>query len=53
MVNVCISIQIKGSHQGHDRMVVGLKLPLQSMPITNEVVSLNPPKARCTRNNTM
>ena len=36
-----------------DRMVVGLKLPMQSMPITSNVVSSNPAQSRCTRYNVM
>jgi hypothetical protein len=30
-----------------------LQLPMQSVPITTEVVSLNPVQARCTRYNIM
>jgi hypothetical protein len=29
-------------HRGCDRMVVGFKLPMQSVPITTNIVSLNP-----------
>jgi hypothetical protein len=29
-------------HRGRDRMAVGLQLPVQSVPITTKVVSLNP-----------
>jgi hypothetical protein len=32
-------------------MVVGLQLPMQSVPITTEVVSLNPAQAICTQYN--
>ena len=32
---------IRGRH-GHDRMVVDLQLPVQSVPITTKVVSSNP-----------
>jgi hypothetical protein len=31
-----------GGHCGHDRMVVGLQLPVESVPITTKVVSSNP-----------
>jgi len=34
---------------GRDRMVVGLKLPMQSVPITINVVRSNPTRARCSR----
>jgi hypothetical protein len=30
-----------GGRLGHDRMVVGLLLPMQSVPITTDVVSSN------------
>ena len=34
---------IRGRHgHGHDRMVVDLQLPVQSVPITTKVVSSNP-----------
>ena len=39
-------------HHGHDRMVVwslDLQLPMQSVPITTNVVSTNPAQVRCTR----
>jgi hypothetical protein len=39
--------------RGLDGMVVGYKLPVQSVPITPKVVSLNPTQARCTRYNIM
>ena len=29
-------------HRGRDRMAVGLQLPVQLVPITTNVVSLNP-----------
>ena len=35
--------------RGLDGMVVGYKLPVQSVPITPKVVSLNPTQARCNR----
>jgi hypothetical protein len=35
----------------HDCMVVVLQLPMQSVPITTEVVSLNPAQAICTQYN--
>ena len=38
--------------RGRDRMVV-LQLPMQSVPITTNVVSLNPTRAGCTRYNIM
>jgi hypothetical protein len=39
-----------GGHRGCDRKV---QLPVQSVPITTNVVSSNPAKARCTRYNIM
>jgi hypothetical protein len=57
---VCIykfySISVHGGgHRGHDRMVVflDLQLPMQSVPITTNVVSSNPVQVRCTRYNIM
>ena len=38
---------------GHDRMLVGFTLHVQSVPITTKVVSSNPIQARCTRYNIM
>ena len=35
-------------HCGHDRMVVGLQLCMQSVPIAIKVVSSNPTLAGCT-----
>jgi len=35
-----VQMQIRGRH-GHDLMVLDLQLPMQSMPITTNVVSLN------------
>ena len=31
----------KRDRRGHDRMIVGIELPMQSMPITTDVVSSN------------
>ena len=47
-----ILILFKGC-RSHDRMIVGLKLPMQSVPITTKVVSLNLANARCTQYNIM
>ena len=33
--------------------LLDLQLPIQSMPITTNIVSLNPVQARCTRHNIM
>jgi hypothetical protein len=33
-------------HHGCDRMVVGLQLPMQSVPITTKVMSSNPAQGR-------
>ena len=41
MHNTCISKKV-GSRRGRDRMVVGLQLLVQSVPITAKVVSWNP-----------
>ena len=44
------------SRQGHDRKVVGFTttfVPVQSVPITDKVVSLNPAQERCTQYNIM
>jgi len=38
---------------GRECMVVGIKLPMQSVPITNNVVRSNSIQARCTRYNIM
>jgi hypothetical protein len=35
-------IELTRGHRGRDRMVVDLQLPVQSVPITTKVVSLNP-----------
>ena len=43
---------VKG-RRGHDRLVVGLKLHMQSVPITTNVASYNPSQTRCTRYNIM
>ena len=32
---------LRGRH-GHDHMVVGFSIPVESVPITTKVVSLNP-----------
>ena len=37
----------------HDRMVVGFTTTLKSVPITTEVLSLNPAQVRCTQYNNM
>ena len=34
-------------NRGRDHIVVDLQLPMQSVPITTEVVSSNPVQARC------
>ena len=53
-VPVCIFVlNVVWSRRGHDRMVVGFKLPMQSVPITTNVVRSNPTQARCSRNNIM
>ena len=33
---------VKRDHRGRDCMVVGLQLPVQSVPITTKALSLNP-----------
>ena len=43
----------KRGHCGRDRMVVGFKQPMQSVPITTNIVSWNPAQARCTQYNIM
>jgi len=42
-----------GDHRGCDRMVVGFITTHTIVPITTEVVSLNPAQARCTQYNIM
>jgi hypothetical protein len=42
-----------GGRHGRDRMVVGLQLHLQSVPITTKVVRSNPAQSRRTRYNIM
>jgi hypothetical protein len=37
-----------GCRRGRDCMVVDLQLPMQSMPITTDVVSSNLLRAKCT-----
>jgi hypothetical protein len=37
---------LRGGRRGHDRMVVEFKLPMQSVPITTNVVSSNPAHTR-------
>jgi hypothetical protein len=37
-----IPINIVGGRRGRDRMVVYLQLPVQSVPITTNIVNLNP-----------
>jgi hypothetical protein len=37
-----IPINIFGGRRGRDRMVVYLQLPVQSVPITTNIVNLNP-----------
>ena len=39
---------LQRGRRGRDRMVVDLQLPVQSVPITTEIVSSNPTRARCT-----
>ena len=41
------------NRRGCDRMVFDLQLPMQSVPITTNVVSSNPYQARCTQYNIM
>ena len=43
----------KGDRRGRDRMVVGFQLPVQSVPITTNIVSSNPAQTRCTWYNIM
>ena len=43
----------KGGCHGRDHMVVGFQLPMQSVPITTNVVSSNTTQARCTQYNIM
>ena len=44
-------LSCRGSRD-HDRMVVGfMELPMQSVPVTTNVVSSNPAQAMCTRYN--
>ena len=42
-----------GGRRGRDRMIVDLQLHMPPMPITTNVVSLNPAQARCTTSNIM
>ena len=39
--------------RGRDRMVDGLQLPMQPVPIITNVVSSNPAEVKCTRYNIM
>jgi hypothetical protein len=43
----------RGHDGGYDRMVVELKLPVQSVPFTTNIVSSNPTHLKCTRYNIM
>jgi len=36
-----------GDRRGRDRVVVGFQLPVQSVPITTNIVSSNPAQTRC------
>ena len=40
--------EMKWGLLGRDRMVAGFKLPVQSVPITTNVVRSNPTQVRCT-----
>jgi hypothetical protein len=42
-----------GGRRGLDHMVIGFILPMQSVPITTNVVSPNPTQTECTRYNIM
>ena len=42
------SVIYTGLH-GHDRMVVGFTITYASVPITTNIVSLNPSQEGCTR----
>jgi len=42
MQPLCYMSSFYGGRRGHDHMVVGLQLPMQSLPITTNIVSLNP-----------
>jgi hypothetical protein len=41
------------SRRGRDHMLLDLQLPVQSVPITTNVVSLNPAQTKCIRYNIM
>ena len=45
-------IYIQG-RRGRDHIVVGFLIPMQSVPITTNIVSSNPAEAKCTRYNIM
>jgi len=51
--NTQILTCLSGGRRGRGRMVVDFKLPMQSVPITPNVVSSNPTQARCIRYNIM
>ena len=42
--NFNINIQTDKGRRGRDRMIVGLQLPMQSVPITTDVVGSTPAK---------
>ena len=53
IIHNIINYYIRG-YLGRDRMVVGLMTTyMQSVPITTNVVNLNPSQARCTQYNIM
>ena len=49
---ISISLLV-GGRRGRDRMLVEFKLPMQSVPITTDVVSSNRAQAMCTQYNIM
>ena len=49
-IYVSVSVFMR-RRRGRDRMVVGFKLPVQSVPVTTNVVRSNPTQASCTRYN--
>ena len=50
MIYACYAMKQR-DRSVRDRMVVGFQLPMQSVPITSNVVSVNPAKARFTQYN--
>ena len=50
-IHACLLLNVSSGRCGHDRWLLDLQLPMQSVSITTNVVSLNPAQARFTRYN--